>query len=101
MKVVQVLVDKLPKNVTYKWIIVSIVLIFAGALMAFYIGPTLIKAIVKLLIVAKPGHFARRKHEAEVRFTYKLYLWNVTNPNEITAGTEKPKLQEVGPYVYS
>lgn len=100
MKLMQVLVDKLPKNVTYKGIIVSTILIFAGALMAFYIGPTIIEVIVKILFVAKPGHFVRRMHEKKVRFTYKLYLWNVTNPNEITAGTEKPKLQQVGPYVY-
>lgn len=30
---------------------------------------------------------------------FKIYLFNVTNPMEITAG-EKPILEEVGPFFY-
>nr|XP_050845801.1 scavenger receptor class B member 1-like isoform X1 [Vespula vulgaris] len=30
----------------------------------------------------------------------KVYIFNITNPNEFLKGTEKLKLEEVGPYVY-
>lgn len=93
--------NKLPKNVSYKWISISAILICAGALIAFYIQPKLVEIILKFLFVAKPGHYVRRRHEMKQRFKYKLFLWNVTNPNEVTAGTEKPKLEEVGPYVFT
>lgn len=72
-----------------------------GAFMSFYGVPKIVKTIVKYLSVLKPGHFIRKKHENKLPFTYKLYFWNVTNPDEIAAGTEKPKMQEVGPYVFT
>lgn len=31
--------------------------------------------------------------------TFKIYVFNVTNTEEINNG-EKPKLAEIGPYVY-
>lgn len=101
VKSIHVLMNKLPKKNLYKWIIISIVLIVVGALITFYIEPQLVKIIIKFLFVAKPGHYVRKRHETKQRFKYKLYLWNVTNPEEIIAGTEKPKMQEVGPYVFS
>lgn len=30
---------------------------------------------------------------------FKVYIWNVTNPDEVMSG-EKPKLQEIGPYYF-
>lgn len=30
---------------------------------------------------------------------FRIYLWNVTNPEEVIAG-EKPNLMEVGPYYF-
>lgn len=88
------------KDQIYKRTKTAIILLFVGTLLTFYIKPSIVKAFLKFLFVAKPGHYIRKRHESELEFTYKLYLWNVTNPNEITAGTEKPKLQEVGPYVF-
>ncbi|KAJ3662460.1 hypothetical protein Zmor_006808 [Zophobas morio] len=32
--------------------------------------------------------------------TFKVYLFNVENPDEILKGTAKPKLSEKGPYIY-
>lgn len=102
MKLKQLLLEKLPTNFNYKkCLIISILLIFFGTICNFYIGPKILEIIVKFLFVSKPGHFVRLKHEAKQRFTYKLYLWNVTNPTEVTAGEEKPNLQQVGPYVFS
>ncbi|KAJ6635489.1 Sensory neuron membrane protein 1 [Pseudolycoriella hygida] len=92
----------LPKNVNLKKsLIVCLVLVAVGACMSFYGVPKIVKTIVKFLCVLKPGRFVRNKHEMKLPFTYKLYLWNVTNPDEIMAGTAKPKMQEIGPYVFS
>ena len=30
---------------------------------------------------------------------YRVYIHNITNPDEVTAGG-KPKLQEIGPYYF-
>lgn len=102
MKIIPIIVKSLPKNINYKkYLITLFILIVVGAFMAFYGVPQIVKIIVKYLMVLKPGHFVRKKHENKLAFTYKLYLWNVTNPKEISDGTEKPKMQEVGPYVFS
>ena len=34
-----------------------------------------------------------------IALDFKLYLWNVTNPDEIYGGA-KPDVQEVGPFFY-
>lgn len=91
----------LAKEINFKkYLIISIVVFVSGAFMPFISVPMIEKTIVKFLGVLKPGHLVRSKHEQKLPFTYKLYLWNVTNPNEVSAGTEKPKMQEVGPYVF-
>lgn len=102
MNFIQVFLNRvLPKNINLKkYFIISFVLIAVGTLMVIGV-PKLVHAIVNFLCVLKPGHFIRQKHERKLPFTYKLYLWNVTNPEAIAAGKEKPKMQEVGPYVFS
>lgn len=90
------------KNINYKkCLIISLALITVGAFVSFYGVPQCVKMVIKLLCVLKPGRYVRRKHENKIPFTYKLYLWNITNPDEIAAGIAKPKLQEIGPYVFS
>lgn len=37
--------------------------------------------------------------ESPVPIPLRIYLFNVTNPDEVDAG-EKPNLQEVGPYTF-
>lgn len=34
-----------------------------------------------------------------VELQMKVYLFNITNPENFTTG-DRPKLQEIGPYVY-
>lgn len=102
MKVKKLVSDKISLiNINYKkCLIICCILIFIGAVI-FACIPKITKFLVNYLCVLKPGHFLRKKHEDKLPFTYKLYLWNVTNPNEIATGIEKPKLQEIGPYVFS
>lgn len=103
MRLIKDLKSKLiQKNINFKkCLIISLLLIIVGAFMSFFGVSQLVKIVIKYISVLKPGHYVRKKHETKIPFTYKLYLWNVTNPDEIAAGTEKPKVQEVGPYVFS
>lgn len=103
MKLKNVLDYKISKtNLSYKTcFIILFVMIVVGALIVFIVQPQVVNAVVKYLCILKPGRFLRNKHEAKQKLSYKLFLWNVTNPNEISAGTEKPKLQEIGPYVFT
>lgn len=102
MNSVQVYLDKfLPKKVNYlKHSIISAILFVVGALMAFYVVQKLVTTIVTYMCILKPGRFTRQKHEDGLPFTYKFYLWNLTNPDQVAAGTESPKMQEIGPYVF-
>lgn len=77
-----------------------VVFITVGAFMSFFGVSKIVETIVTYLCVLKPGHFIRKKHD-NLPFTYKMYLWNVTNPDQIAAGTEKPNMQEIGPYVFT
>lgn len=40
-----------------------------------------------------------RWEELPLDVNYKVYLFNVTNPEEVSNG-EKPDVKEVGPYIY-
>lgn len=99
-KLLQIILNKWSSTDISNRIIVSVILIVTGALLAFFILPKIVELIITFLLVAKPGRYIRSRQEGTLQFSYKLYLWNVTNPNEIMAGTEKPILQEVGPYVF-
>lgn len=103
MNPIQIILNKvLPEKVNLKkFAIISLVLIIVGASMSFVIVPNIVTAIVKYMTILKPGRFIRQKHVDKLPFTYKVYLWNVTNPDQISAGTEKPKMREIGPYVFT
>lgn len=94
------LIDKIPKNLSVKkWMTICGSLLVVGALFAFT-KPVILQAIIKWMYVATPGHYVRWKHESKQKSTYNLYLWNITNPNEFAAGKERPKLKQIGPYVF-
>lgn len=103
MNLIRVVLGKVfPKTVDFKkYSIILFALIVVGAFMSFFGVPKLVETIVTFMTVIKPGRYIRQKHDDGLKFTYKLYLWNVTNPEQISAGTEKPKMQEIGPYVFS
>lgn len=52
------------------------------------------------MIALKPGSDIREMYTTvPFAITFKVYLFNVTNPVEVTRGG-KPQLQEVGPYIF-
>uniref|UniRef100_A0A336LTW5 Sensory neuron membrane protein 1 n=1 Tax=Culicoides sonorensis TaxID=179676 RepID=A0A336LTW5_CULSO len=80
---------------------ISCAFITLGFLVSLILVPQLINCIVKYLTILKPGRFIRTKHEKPLPFQYKLFIWNITNPDEINKNIAKPKLQEIGPYVFT
>lgn len=76
-------------------------MVIAGAFIYFVLQPQITKFFVKYLCTLTPGRYLRKRHEMKQQFSYKLFLWNVTNPDEITNGTAKPKLDQIGPYVFT
>lgn len=81
MKAVNAVINKIPKNINYKkWFIISLVLIFISLMLCLVVIPVLTKVVVKHLLILKPMGYLRSKHEKEIPLTYKLFLWNVTNP---------------------
>ncbi|XP_076384781.1 sensory neuron membrane protein 1 isoform X1 [Megalopta genalis] len=62
--------------------------------------PTILRSQVKKQVALKPGSEMRGLwSNLPFPLDFKVYLFNVTNPVEITAG-QKPILQEVGPFFY-
>lgn len=86
-----------------KYRIVSIILFVCGICMVSFGVLQTETLIVKMLTILKPSGYVRKLHHMKkgLPFSYELYLWNVTNPDQIVAGTEPPKMQEIGPYVFS
>ncbi|XP_046615004.1 scavenger receptor class B member 1 [Neodiprion virginianus] len=60
-----------------------------------------IKVIVEQKLRMAPGTLVFSLWEKPpVDIYIKVYIFNITNPNEFIAGTEKLRVEEIGPYVY-
>ncbi|CAD1478955.1 unnamed protein product [Heterotrigona itama] len=80
--------------------------IIGGSLLAFGVGfcaivfPPFLRSQIKKQIALKPNSEMRGLwSHFPLPLDFKIYLFNVTNPMEITAG-EKPIVEEVGPFFY-
>lgn len=71
-----------------------------GVLFCAVAFPPILRSQVKKQVALKDGSEMRDLwSNLPFPMDFKIYLFNVTNPNEITAG-EKPILKEVGPFFY-
>ena len=52
------------------------------------------------LIFADEGEIFELWKEPPVELYIKIYLFNITNAEAFMDGTEKMKVEEIGPYVY-
>lgn len=59
------------------------------------------EAILKNSLVLLPGsHTYGMWEKTPIPVTLKLFLFNWTNPYEITINNTKPRFQQIGPYTY-
>ncbi|XP_058792638.1 sensory neuron membrane protein 1-like [Phymastichus coffea] len=62
------------------------------------IFPIILESLIQKHSALKKGWFMRKMWRKST-YEFHVYLFNVTNPEEIAKG-DKPTLKEVGPYVY-
>ncbi|XP_054265720.1 sensory neuron membrane protein 2-like [Macrosteles quadrilineatus] len=82
-------------------IIISFVAIIASVIVYFVIIPAVADyATVRLRVLRDGTESFKRWEKQPLPFITNIYLWNLTNPEEVSRGMANPKLVEVGPYVY-
>nr|QGW45469.1 sensory neuron membrane protein 1c [Bradysia odoriphaga] len=92
--------DNPPSNRLRKIAAGFIVFMVFGILHTWVIFPPILRAILRSQVVLKNGTQMRDMYNAlPFPLIFKVHLFNVLNPDEVMKGA-KPKLQEVGPYVF-
>lgn len=65
-----------------------------------YLFPKLIRIAMRVQTRITPGTMTRKIFERiPFALNYKLYMFNITNKDEVLAGA-KPIMQEIGPYYF-
>lgn len=88
-------------QVNYKKVLVlSFLSIVFGFGFAGFLMPKIIRMVMRMQLRVTPGTMTRDMFQ-EIPFGlhFRVFLWNVTNPDEVMSGG-KPKLQEIGPYYF-
>ena len=68
--------------------------------MGFLIFPKFLHYILRISLVLKPEGTLRKLWEkAPFAVDFKVYMFNVTNPDEVMKGS-KPIINEIGPYMF-
>lgn len=88
-------------NLNHKKIIkVSVILTLVTSLLGFLIVPKLLHFTLRKSLVLKPDGTLRKLWEkAPFAVDFKVYMFNVTNPDEVKKGG-KPIVHEIGPYMF-
>ncbi|GJQ73914.1 SCRB6 [Trypoxylus dichotomus] len=84
-----------------KYLILALVGIIMSCLgyLTYLFSP--LELIVDSMTTLRPGHFIFNLWtEPPMDVLAKMYIFNVTNPQEFLAGREKLRVEEIGPYVY-
>ena len=70
------------------------------SLLGFLIIPQLLHLLFRKTLVLKPEGILRKLWEkAPFPVDFKVYMFNVTNPDEVKKGG-KPIVHEIGPYMF-
>ncbi|KAL7294051.1 hypothetical protein TKK_0012525 [Trichogramma kaykai] len=81
-------------------LVVGVIVALVGVLCGFFIFPKVVSNSVAESVKLYDGSDAyRRWEELPIPMKFKVYFFNVTNPDKIQLG-HKPVVQEVGPFVY-
>ncbi|XP_014209085.1 sensory neuron membrane protein 1-like [Copidosoma floridanum] len=88
------------KDYRKKFLFIGIGLFVFSFVFRYIILPPVVKSQVKAKVELRPGKFMRKIWSTfPFSLDFSVYLFNVTNPDEITQGA-KPIVHEVGPFVY-
>lgn len=72
-----------------------------SGLTTYVFFPTILKIQVETNLILEPSSPVYSAwQEAPIPIFIKYYFFNFTNANELLEGTEKPRLQELGPYTF-
>ncbi|XP_044258686.1 sensory neuron membrane protein 2-like [Tribolium madens] len=82
-------------------LVISVALLVVSLALAFKVFPDLLESEVNKAVRLEEGtEQYDRFVELPFPVEFKVYLFNVSNPQQVLDGSEKPKLTEVGPFVY-
>lgn len=86
-------------NIDFRYAgLVSGVVLLVGLILSNFLIPSIVNMFIKKMVILMPGSFFRQSQD-QVSSTLNIYMFNVTNPDEVLNGGI-PKMQEIGPYVY-
>jgi len=83
-------------------LVLCVLCIFSGILGVAYLGfdPLVRSLVLKRLVLSNTSQTFHIWENPGISPHFKVYFFNLTNPEAVFEGTEKPKLVEVGPYTY-
>lgn len=88
-------------NVCFFSLLLLGVIFACGGSILFYKFPDILKSQIGQSLMLIEGTEAADRFESPPVPTYlKIFIFNVTNPEEVNEDAAKPILEEIGPYVY-
>jgi len=95
-----------PPAIRYSMRIINLALlvlcIFSGIIGVAYLGfdPLVRSLVLKKLVLSNTSETFQIWEDPPISPHFRIYFFNLTNPEAVFEGKEKPKLVEVGPYTY-
>eukprot|EP01118_Nematostelium_gracile_P012780 TRINITY_DN471_c0_g1_i1.p1 TRINITY_DN471_c0_g1~~TRINITY_DN471_c0_g1_i1.p1 ORF type:complete len:883 (-),score=283.22 TRINITY_DN471_c0_g1_i1:120-2768(-) len=82
-------------------IVVGAIILIAGIVIGTFFSAAGETAFDGLLVYKRDSKFDVESYEKCTTSYFNAYMFNMTNPDAVLAGTERPNYAEVGPYRYS
>ncbi|XP_068729884.1 lysosome membrane protein 2-A-like isoform X1 [Montipora capricornis] len=82
-------------------VIIGVVLVVIGITLGVVLTNMIQKAIEEEVCVNNKESPGYKRWEGPTEITTKVYFWNITNRDAFLYRSQKPRLKETGPYVYT